>query len=66
MFAGNDLLISEIRYQSIRLGEIAQRLETDHSGRVNTNYYSNALQGIERALRKIRNRAFENSDKFIG
>ena len=62
MFLGDDLLISEVRHQSIRLQEILRHLETDHDLKTNAGYYCNALQMIERALRKIRSRAFEHVD----
>ena len=64
MFSGEDLMIGEVRYQSIRLQKVLGHMEADRDLKKNVEHYCNALQMIERALRKIRSRAFERVDVF--
>jgi hypothetical protein len=55
----DDLVIAEIRYQSIRLQDVLKSLEVDDKWKENFLYYAKEMQAVERALKRIRSRNLE-------
>ena len=56
---GSELIIGSIRAQSEHLKRILNQLESDEHWRRNSTYYSKEIHDVERCLRMIRKKDFE-------
>ena len=61
MFSGDELIVSEIRFQAGRLQELVQRMERHADWKDNMDFYLRSIHQIEKALKKVRSRAFETA-----
>ncbi len=61
MFSEDELTVSEVRFQAARLQELVQRMERYADFKDNMDFYLESIHQIEKALKKVRSRAFETA-----